>query len=316
MKTFLALFSAALLIVPSAKADLVNGVYVIVNDAVITFQEVEGAIAPLAEALARQHRNNPQLFQEKLQQLRQEKIEELVERQLILHDFKTAGYHLPEAVIDDAIRDRIKERFGNRATLAKTLQAQGISFETFRKQIREDYIVQAMVRTKISPEKILISPQKVENYYNANLNKYQVADQVKLRMIVLNKSNPEDTAARKRAEEIINKIKEGASFTEMASVYSDSQRSQGGDRGWIERDVLKKELSDVAFSLTPGRHSNIVEQPEACYILLVEEARTAHTKPLVDVREEIEGILRNEERARLQKQWIERLKAKSFVRYF
>lgn len=235
---------------------------------------------------------------------------------MILHEFKTAGYHLPESVIDDAIQDRIKERFGNRATLAKTLQAQGISFETFRKQIRDDYIVRAMIQTKVSADKIIISPQKVETYYNANRDKYQVPDQVKLRMIVLNKRGEDDASPKRVAQEILNKIKEGASFAEMASIYSDAQRSQGGDRGWIERDTLKKELADVAFSLKQGEHSSVVDLPEACYILFAEEVRSAHTRPLAEVREEIEEILKNEERARLQKQWIDRLKAKSFVRYF
>jgi len=316
VKKLLALFSAALLLAPSARAELVNGVYVIVNDSVITSQEVESAIAPLVEMLARQYRNDPRTFQEKLQQTRQAKIEELVERELILHEFKTAGYHLPESVIDDAIQDRIKERFGNRATLAKTLQAQGISFETFRKQIRDDYIVRAMIQTKVSADKIIISPQKVETYYNANRDKYQVPDQVKLRMIVLNKRGEDDASPKRVAQEILNKIKEGASFAEMASIYSDAQRSQGGDRGWIERDTLKKELADVAFSLKQGEHSSVVDLPEACYILFAEEVRSAHTRPLAEVREEIEEILKNEERARLQKQWIDRLKAKSFVRYF
>lgn len=75
MKKLLALFSAALLLAPSARAELVNGVYVIVNDSVITYQEVESAIAPLVEMLARQYRNDPRTFQEKLQQTRQAKIE-------------------------------------------------------------------------------------------------------------------------------------------------------------------------------------------------------------------------------------------------
>ncbi len=316
MKRILVLLSATLLLSLPVRAELVNGVYVIVNDAVITYQEVESAIAPLAELLAKQHRAQPQVFQEKLQQTRQAKIEELVERQLVLHEFNTAGYQLPEAVIDDAIQDRIKERYANRATLAKTLQAQGISFETFRKQIREDYIVRAMIQSKIPAEKILVSPQKIEAYYTTNISKYEVPDQVKLRMIVMNKANESDTAPARVAQEITSKLKEGAAFVDLASVYSDSQRAQGGDRGWIDREVLKKELSDVAFSLKPGQHSQVIELPEACYLLSVEDVRTAHTKSLVDVRDEVEQVLKSEERNRLQKQWLDRLKSKSFVRYF
>ena len=50
--------------------------------------------------------------------------------------------------------------------------------------------------------------------------------------------------------------------------------------------------------------------------MLVEQKRTAHAKPLDDVRDEIEKNLRAQEQARLEKQWIDRLKAKTFILYF
>jgi parvulin-like peptidyl-prolyl isomerase len=103
----------------------------------------------------------------------------------------------------------------------------------------------------------------------------------------------------------------------MASVYSQgSQRNQGGDWGWVEKSVLRKELADLAFSLKPGQRSGVIDTPEACYLMMVEERRPEHVKPLSDVRDEIEKTLLAQESERLQKQWIERLKKKTFVRYF
>jgi parvulin-like peptidyl-prolyl isomerase len=103
----------------------------------------------------------------------------------------------------------------------------------------------------------------------------------------------------------------------MATVYSTgSQRSQGGDWGWVERSVLRKELAEVAFTLQPGTLSDVIETAEECYLMLVEENRLSHTRPLSELRDEIEKTLLIQERARLQKQWIDRLKAKTFVRYF
>jgi parvulin-like peptidyl-prolyl isomerase len=115
----------------------------------------------------------------------------------------------------------------------------------------------------------------------------------------------------------LGKIKEGAAFQEMAAVYSQgSQRGQGGDWGWIERSVLRKELADVAFTLKPGQVSDVVETPEACYLMLVEQTRAAHVRPLAEVRGDIEKTLRTQEQARIQKQWIDSLKKKTFIRYF
>jgi parvulin-like peptidyl-prolyl isomerase len=298
-------------------AALMNGITAIVNDSVITYDEVESSLAPIANLLASQFGNQPQVFRERLQKARQERVEELVERQLVLHEFKTAGYNLPESIVDDIIRDQIRQQFGDRVTLTKTLQARGRTFESFRKQKREDLIVELLSRKQLSSEKILISPFKIEQFYQANQENYKVGDQVKLRMIGLTK-NPDSAAqVRKIAEEIRTKVKEGASFAEMASVYAEgAQRARGGDRGWVERKEFKKELADAAFSLKPGETSEVIDLPEACYLLHVEQVRPAHVRPLEEVRGEIETTLRSQEGARLHKKWISRLKKKSFVRYY
>ena len=58
----------------------------------------------------------------------------------------------------------------------------------------------------------------------------------------------------------------------MASVYSQgSQHNQGGDWGWVERSVFRKELADVAFTLKPGQVSDVIDTPQACYLMLVEK---------------------------------------------
>ena len=136
-------------------------------------------------------------------------------------------------------------------------------------------------------------------------------------MIVLNKTSPDDTNAVSLAREIEGKIKEGATFEEMASLYSQgSQQHEGGDWGWIERSVLSKELADAAFALKPGQISDPVVTSESVYLMLVEQVRPSHVKPLGEVRGDIEKTLRVQEQARLEKQWIEGLKKKTFIRYF
>jgi parvulin-like peptidyl-prolyl isomerase len=103
----------------------------------------------------------------------------------------------------------------------------------------------------------------------------------------------------------------------MASVYSDgSARTTGGDRGWIDRNFLNKELTEVAFGLKPGELSPVVDLAGGAYILYVEEVRIDYTRPLAEVQDEIEAELRGQEQERLIKKWIDRLKQKNFVRYF
>ena len=215
------------------------------------------------------------------------------------------------------MQNRIHSWYGDRAKLTKTLQAEGITYEKFRKQMRDNFIEQAL-RSKNVSQEVMISPHKIELYYTAHQDAFQMEDQVKLRMIVLTKAGTNDDAPTLAlGTEIVTKIKQGATFAEMASIYSQgSQRAEGGDWGWVERFVLRKELAEPAFSLPVGQVSDVLETPQADYVMLVEEKRPSHVKPLDEVRDEIEKIMLASEHDRLQKKYFEKLRAKTFVRYF
>ena len=302
---------------PRLHAKLVDGILAVINDTVITRQQVEDFVLSAVESLQRENAGQPAaVIDQKYNAVINDGLEQLVERQLILHDFETEGYRMPDSYLEQLVQDRIRDRYSDRVTLMKTLQAEGQTFESFRDEVRDQTIVTFMRSKNISQE-IIISPYRVEAYYRAHQDDYKVEDEIKLRMIVLNKTAGDETNALNLAREIRDKIKAGAAFAEMASIYSqDSLRSQGGDRGWVERSVLRQELADAAFALQPGQVSDVIETPAACYLVLVEEKRVAHVKPLSEVRDDVEKSLRAQEQARLEKQWIARMKAKTFILYF
>lgn len=293
-----------------------NGIVARVNDTVITFKEVLTAIASDLDFLERRYAAQPSVFEQKARELRANAVRDLVERQLILNEFKTGGFSLPDSYIEDQIAKDVRN-YGNRLTLQKTLQAQGLTFENYRQKVRERVIIGAMVDHFI-PRDPVISPFRIETYYKDHLDKYKLEDQVKLRMIVLtNRPNDATYSPTTLANEILAKLKEGTSFADMARIYSQgSQSVEGGDWGWVEKSVLREDLAQVAFSLKAGERTGVIERPDGCYIMLVEESRVAHTRPLSEVRGEIETTLKAEETKRLHDKWIDRLKAKSFVQYF
>jgi parvulin-like peptidyl-prolyl isomerase len=318
MKAFYFILGLTVAVAVSLRAQtaVVDGVKGVVSARVVTFSEVEDYSRPAADTLRRQYSAQPDVFQQKLNDTLNDSLEQLVERALILKSFDTDGYKLPEAVVDELVQERIRERFGDRVTFMKTLQAQGMTVEQFRKQVREQYIESALRNQNVQRE-VFISPYKIESYYKANADEFRLEDQIKLRMIVLTKASPDDTNVIKLAREIQAKIKDGTPFTEMAAIYSQgSQQHQGGDWGWVQRSVLRKELADVAFTLTPGTVSDLVDTPDTCYLMYVEDKHSSHVRPLLDVAAEIEKILRLKQQAKLQKDWIEGLKKKTFIRYF
>jgi len=312
---FLGVFVPA---VARAEPVMVNGIAARVNDAIITFQQIEGEMDEPERLLRSQLRTQPEALIQRITQLRNDTVELLIERLLILDDFNTnPNYKLPESVIEEVIRRRIRDKFGDRARMIKTLEQQGIKLETFRQRIKEEIIVNAMEFKNVSSA-IVISPYKIETYYELHLNDLKVEDEVKLRMIFLkNKTDRDAQATKKLAEEILSEIKAGATFAEKASAKSDdAYAAEGGLRPAEDRKTLREDLAKVAFSLKPGELSDVLELPEGCYLMKVEEFHPAHTKALNEVRAEIEKTLEAAQRQRLRKQWIERLKAKAFIRLF
>ncbi len=315
------IFALVIFAALASRAELLDGINVIVNESVITYDEVERQLEPMAHTVATQHPNDVPGFTAAMASNRTDIIRGKIEAKLVMDEFKTKmnGGDIPESILDDEIRGELRKNFnGDRALMTKTLRERGVTAEMYRDQIRERMIVSYMREKNTSPEKIIISPAKIENYYASHQDQFKLGDQVKLRMITLPKPADSPETARKLGEEIIRKIDGGASFAEMASVYSsDSQRAKGGDRGWIGRDSdIRKELVDATFKLKAGQHSGLIEPSDAdsVFIVYAEEVKPAHVKPLTEVRDEIQQKLRTDEQRRLFEKWIARLKNKAFVR--
>lgn len=296
----------------------VNGIAVVVNKEVITQDDVLRYVAPSVELLFRQYGDQPEVLNQKLLEAQQDGLNQLVERKLILHEFETAGYSLPDSVVEEEVERRIRERFGgDHVALTRTLQSEGLTKDAWRKQVREDYIISAM-RAKHVSQNILISPYKIEKYYADHLEEFKLGDQVKLRSIMISsRGKPNPALVRELVAELGQSLDDGAPFADLAKIYSEEAiGQQGGDRGWVERDGLRKELADVAFQLPVGGHSDVLELGETFWLLKVEAVRKNHARTLPEVRDEIEATLTAQEQNRLHQQWIDRLKEKSFVRYF
>lgn len=301
-----------------ARAQMLDGIAAIVGTNVITFSEVRDLVLPIERDLRRAFQGAE--LQEKLKAAALDALNTLVERQLIVQEFHAKEYKLPESVVDERLREIIRQDYGgNKNLLLKTITAQGMTMQQYRDRIRNQLIIQAMRQHQVTGE-IIISPAKIEKYYEGHKEEYKIEDQVKLRMIVVKKvaADEENVPRRKLIEEIETKLKAGGDFAKLAAEYSEGakDKEQQGDWGWITRDVLREDLAGVAFSLKPGEHSSIVETEDGYYLLKVEEFKPAHHKPLPEVRDAIEGKLVSAERQRLQQAWIDRLKAKAYIRYY
>ncbi len=295
--------------------DVLDGIAAVVNQDVITFSQVRELVGAKEKA-ARDTLKGNELV-EKVKEIRMQAINDLIDRQLILQKFKESKFSIPEHFIEDRIQTITREEFGgDRAAFTRTLAAQGYTLERFRQLEMDKMIVQAM-RTQNVKGDVSIPETKVAEYYRQHQEDYTSEEQIKLRMISIRKPDGGNESRRKLIEEIRQKVVEGAEFGSLAKMYSeDSTQDASGDWGWINRKTLNESLTKTAFAMKPGKVSDIIELGNSYYLLLVEAKKNAVTKPLAEVRDEIEKRLIQEERQRRQQEWIEKLRKKAYIKLF
>ena len=316
-RPFLVCIAAALLILAPAprmlaEEQVLDGIAAVVNGDVITFSQVRELVGAREKALRDQFKG--QELVEKIKEVRLAAVKDLVDRQLIIQEFKKNKFSIPEYVIDDHIQTIIRDEFGgDRNAFVRTLEAQGYTMQRFKEVETDKIIVQAM-RSKQVKTDVMIPPQQIEEFYRKNSEEFSTPEQVKLRMIVVKKGGE---GGKQMAEEIRAKIVGGAEFQDLAQMYSeDSTKEAGGDWGWIDRKTLNEGLTKIAFSLKPGEVSKVVELDGSYYLLYIEAKKNATTKPLSEVHDDIEKKLLQTERQRLQQKWIDSLRQKAYVKMF
>lgn len=298
----------------AAETQVLDGVAAVVNNEVITFTQVRELTGALENSLRSSYSGDALL--EKIKEVRLRAVNDLVERQLIIQEFQKMKGQIPPYAVDNSLNSIIREQFGgDRSAFLRTIAAQGLTIDRIRQMEEEKIIVQAMRSRQIKEEPI-IPPARIESYYREHRQEWTVNDEVKLRMIKIVPGD-EPEKKRKMIEEIRGKIVRGADFAGLARVYSeDSTQERGGDWGWVKHGDLNPEMERIVFSLPTGKVSEVLELNATYYLLLVEEKKGGVTKPLKEVRGEIEQRLLQIERQKQQQGWLERLRKKAYVKVY
>src|SRR5207249_686650 len=166
---------------------------------------------------------------------------------------------------------------------------------------RTDFLAQAEV-----PE------SAITDYYELHKDdRFTEPEQVHARHILVKVANdagePAKTAARKKAEDLLAKVRAGGDFAALARKNSDDPGSaaKGGDLGFFGRGTMTPAFESAAFALESGKVSDVVETPFGFHILRTDEHKPGGVKPLDAVRDEIVQTLRGEQALELARKQAE-----------
>ncbi|WP_448547930.1 SurA N-terminal domain-containing protein [Thalassotalea fusca] len=160
-------------------------------------------------------------------------------------------------------------------------------FET-QEKVKVDYIALnvADIATTVS-----VSDDEIETYYQENMVNYQKAPQRRISHILI---EGEDDAAQAQAQSLLEQIKNGADFAEMAKQHSADTFSgeNGGDLEWLEPGVMDPAFDEAALALNNvGDVSEVVKTDFGFHLIQLTEFQEGNLKALADVKEDIHAAL-------------------------
>src|SRR5476651_998615 len=174
-------------LVPAARGQiLADGIAAVVNDKVITYVQINQQVAE-TEKLLRQNLQGEELFQ-RVKEAKLNVLRALIERELIIQDFKTQGGFIPDTYTTERINDIIRDQYGgDRVAFIKTLYERGVTMQKYRDEIK-DNAVDGYRRNKNVVQTVLVSPHQTKHYHHQNLRLFRQDEQVKVSTSVRRKS--------------------------------------------------------------------------------------------------------------------------------
>ena len=324
MRTPAVLLAAALLLsAPTAPAapKPINGFAAKVNGSIITTGELEEQMKFRRMMLSRIQ--DPDERAKQMKELKSATLESLIERELILSEFKKRGGQVKAEMVDEDIKRIIREDFdGARDKFLAELKKQGMTIQKFRDD-QEKRIAVRYMRSLEANNVGVATPSDVKKYYDDNPDMFRDEGFIRLRTLTMSKAGDSGDveAQEKLVNEVHQKLLAGSDFGTLAKTYSiDSAASEGGDRGVIGRDteLLRRDLVALAFQQPTGKVSPIFPDQAFYYIMKVESRQPGKRAPLSDpnVRAAIEKRLLAERRQEAEERWITRLKKTAIIKRY
>jgi len=303
---------------------LIDRIAAVINQEIITLSEVQETVLQQAVALAATRgESKPRMGDAAFAaaaltpKALAQQLHRMVERRLQQQAAQQHGITVGEAELHQALEDiKTRNRFASDEALARALEAEDMTLEQYRQQLRSELLVAKVVNREVRST-IVISPEEMERYYHDHQNDFSMPERIKLRQIFLAApaSNAEEHAGKRaKAQSILEQLRNGAEFDQLARRYSDGpEAKEGGALGWFSPGTLTPQLDRVAFTLDKGQISDLIESPSGWHILKLED-REGHRQQTFDqVKEAVRARLQEQRAQERYEEWFGELRRNAYV---
>ncbi|RLD10485.1 MAG: hypothetical protein DRI44_05965 [Chlamydiae bacterium] len=256
----------------AVKSEQVSRVIAKVGNDVITTAELDKFLKPWLMKYGKEYDNKE--FADLTQRARQAALKQFIERKLLTQEADASKVEIPDIEVQKEF-DRISSQFPSKSEFDNFLKKENMSVEEYKKLIKDDLRTKVLVHDKVT-KKILILPSQIHDFYQLHISEFLQPAQVHMYQILI-KKKPTSEAALKRANEILQELKDGGTFQQIARLSSEGPKKRsGGDWGIVEKGFFgdeMKNVENVAFKLKPGHFSGIIETKYGYHIVYIDRKR-------------------------------------------
>ena len=247
----------------------------VVNGSVLTRSALDRDLLAIRKRFTR---SGKELKESQLPAIKQEVLENLINRTLLSQESVKQGIKIDDSMIKEQLAD-MKKRYDNPADFAKNLEEANITEKDLKEQIKLGLSVQQLIEQKFV-QKMTITDPEAKTYYEANLQRFSQPEQVKASHILIKAEQDADEAktleAKEKIEMIQKRVKKGDDFAALAKEFSEGPSApKGGDLGYFGPGRMVKPFETVAFKMEPDEVSDIVKTRFGYHLIKVTDKKPA-----------------------------------------
>jgi len=348
-KTHFVFLLASLFILPALlSADtVVEEIIVRVNNSIITSSDYARSKEQLKDEIKQQDAANAdKAYAERERDV----LRDLIDQQLLLEKGKDLGISADTELIKKLDEMRKQMNLDSMEELEKAAQSQGISYEDFKQNLRNQIITQQVIAREVGSH-LNITKEDEQKFYEEHKSEMEQPEQIRLSEILVSTqkaapskvpepkaspdsppaaadAKPADTpppapaapdaeqlaAAEAKANGILDQIHKGAAFDEVAKKNSDGpSAAQGGDLGLFKRGTLSKELEDRTFAMKAGELTDVIRTKQGFVILKVTEHQMAGIPTLKQMEPRIQDALYYQKLQPALRVYLKKLREEAFI---
>jgi peptidyl-prolyl cis-trans isomerase C len=293
-----------------------DGKAAVVNATVITQEDLDRELSVIQQRLLSEGKilNESQLLETK-----KKVLEGLINVELLYQEAQMQGAKVSDEAINNQLGN-VKSRFPNKDEFKSALSKINLTEAELITQIKRALTVQQFIDQKFV-QKVTISDKEPRAYYDANQAAFKQPEQVKASHILIKvgpqADEPQKAAARKKIEEIQQRVQKGEDFAALAKEFSEGPSSpKGGDLGYFRKGQMMKPFEEAAFALKPGEVSDMVETSFGYHLIKLIDKKPESTIAYEDIKDKIQEYLKQKKVREQVDLYVADLRGKAKVEQF